>query len=147
MISPPQAPNLGASRFSPCGSGCRCMADCPPEWEDRNVLITICARHMELTEALTIYIKSKVGKLPASSTDCNNLQSQSNVHPLVITSKFDLMSKDMRTSFATIDTATSTHAWISQSITERGYCPNTRIEFDIIDHKTLRLASRYDRLR
>lgn len=40
------------------------MADCPPEWEDRNVLITICAKHMELTEALTNYIKSKVGKLP-----------------------------------------------------------------------------------
>ena len=28
------------------------------------MLITICAKHMELTEALTNYIKSKVGKLP-----------------------------------------------------------------------------------
>jgi len=37
---------------------------CPPELEDRTVLITISAKHMELTEALTKYIKSKVGKLP-----------------------------------------------------------------------------------
>jgi hypothetical protein len=38
----------------------------------------------------------------------------------------------MRTSFATIDTAISTHAWISQSIAERGNYRVTKIEFDII---------------
>ncbi len=43
------------------------MADGSPgviDMEDSLVLITICAKHMELTEALTKYIKAKVGKLP-----------------------------------------------------------------------------------